>query len=268
MIKARILLMTLPLALGVVLIKLLLLPHWMLNGTPASQLVEISDLSVVFTGAFFVMALMLTGTMSDFKESEKIPGEVASNLEAIQDWCILAFRAPRSGNSELAKEPMDKRMVQHTLGEVTKGVIDWFQSTKKDSFVVFPLLRKLNGLAYYFAERGADKEAIKGIQENTNAMRKQISRAYAISKTSFISSAYVLLRSILFFVLLLLLITKFKSPAAEMVASLCLSFIFIYLYHLIIGLDDPFEGSGGDTDVDLRPLERFQTRLGDDFLNH
>jgi hypothetical protein len=268
MIKVRILLKTIPFVIGTILLKVFVLSQIRFGETPASQLIEISDLSVVFTGAFFVMALMLTGTMSDFKESEKIPGEVSSNFEAIQDWSILAFRAPRTGNTELSKEPLDKAYVHRTLSEVTTGIIEWFRSEKKDSFVVFPLLRRFNEMAYYFAERGVDKEAIKGIQENTNAMRKQISRAYAISKTSFVSSAYTLLRSILFFVLTLLLITKFKTPAAEILASLCLSFIFIYLYHLIIGLDDPFEAMAGDTDVELRPLEKFQARLGDDFMKN
>jgi hypothetical protein len=263
-----IVLKTLPLAFALVLIKWLALSQVTWNDQPLSQLVEISDLSVVFTGAFFVMALMLTGTMSDFKESEKIPGEVASNLEAIQDWCIMAFRAPRTGNAELSKEALDRVHVHRTLSEVTAGLIIWFRSPQKDSFVVFPLLRRINGLAYYFAERGVDKEAVKGIMENTNTMRKQVSRAYAISKTSFLASAYVLLRAILFFVLLLLAITKFKSTSAELLATLCLSFIFIYLYHLIVGLDDPFEDKAGGTDVELRPLERYKARLGHDLMTH
>jgi hypothetical protein len=265
---SRILIRTIPLALVMVIIKVFLLPIFQVNGADLSALVEISDLSVVFTGAFFVMALMLTGTMTDFKESEKIPGEISANFEAIQDWSILGFKAPRTGTSDLSKEPLDKAYVHQTISEVTYGVIQWFRTAKKDSRVVFPLLRRLNGIAYYFAERGVDKEAIKGIQENTNAMRKQISRAYAISRTSFLSSAYVLLNAILTFVLALLLITKFKTPSAEYMATFILAFIFIYLYHLIIDLDDPFSTIEGSTDVELRPLEKFHSRLGDDFLKY
>jgi len=268
LVKIKILLKTIPLALAVLLLKLFVLSQFNIGELSISALIEISDLSVVFTGAFFVMALMLTGTMTDFKESEKIPGEISSNFEAIQDWSILAFRAPRSGSSELCKEPLDKTYVHNTIKEVTAGVIAWFKTPNKDSKVVFPMLRKLNGLAYYFAERGADKESIKGIQENTNAMRKQISRAYSISKTSFLSSAYVLLNGILTFILILLSVTKFKTPMAEIMATFILAFIFIYLYHLIIGLDDPFMDSSGQTDVELRTLERFQERLGDDFMQN
>ena len=49
-----------------------------------------------------------------------------------------------------------------------------------------------NEIVYYFTERGVDKEAIKGIQENTNAMLKQLTRAYTISRNKSIKSAYIL----------------------------------------------------------------------------
>ena len=39
----------------------------------------------------------------------------------------------------------------------------------------------------------------------------------------------------------------------------------MYLYFLIIGIDDPFNASG-DTEVDLKPINRFIVRLKDGFL--
>lgn len=264
--KIRILLKTIPFAILIVIVKMYVISSLIIFNTPLNNLIEISDLSAVFTGAFFVMALMLTGTMTDFKESEKIPGEVASNFEAIQDWAILAFKAPRTGSNELSKEALNKDYIHKTLSDVSIGMKNWFESPQKDSFIIFPLIRKLNDISYYFAERGVDKEAVKGIQENTNAMRKQVSRAYAISKTTFLSSAYVLLLGILSFVVILLLITKFKTTSAEIMVTLFISFVFIYLYQLILTLDDPFMSYKGKTAVELRPLERFIERLGNDFF--
>ena len=40
------------------------------NGIIFNALIEISDISIVFTGAFFVVGLLLAATMTDFKESE------------------------------------------------------------------------------------------------------------------------------------------------------------------------------------------------------
>jgi hypothetical protein len=56
--------------------------------------------------------------------------------------------------------------------------------------------------------RSVDKEAIKeGIEKNTNAIRKQLTRAYSISKNNFIKPAYTLLKSILVILFLLLIST-------------------------------------------------------------
>jgi hypothetical protein len=45
-----------------------------------------------------------------------------------------------------------------------------------------------------------------------------------------------------------------------------ITFLFCYLYLLISGLDDPFDIFNGDTNVDLKPIDRFKQRLDSDFL--
>ncbi|HLP64799.1 hypothetical protein [Flavobacterium sp.] len=235
-------------------------------GQDFHDLIELSDITIIFTGAFFVFGLLLAATMSDFKESERIPGEIASNLEAIKDWIYLSFKAPRTGTTDLCKEELNKEYLRNELITITDGIISWIYSKAKDSSVIFPLIRKSNEIAYYFAERGVDKEAIKGIQENTNAMRKQLTRAYSISRNNFVRPAYILLQSILFIVMTLLLITKFKTTAADYFVTSTITFLFCYLYLLIVGLDDPFDISSGEIDVDLKPIDRFRQRLVSDFL--
>jgi len=237
-----------------------------LYGQDFHDLIELSDITIIFTGAFFVFGLLLAATMTDFKESEKIPGEIAANLEAIKDWIYLALRAPRTGTSDLCKEELNNTFLRQEMLTITDGIISWIYSSGKDSTIIFPLIRKSNEIAYYFAERGVDKEAIKGIQENTNAMRKQLTRAYSISRNNFIKPAYTLLQSILFIVMSLLLITKFKTIVADYLVTSAITFLFYYLYLLISGLDDPFDVSDGETDVDLKPIDRFKQRLLSDFL--
>lgn len=236
-------------------------------GQDFHDLIEVSDITIIFSGAFFVFGLLLAATMSDFKESERIPGEVASNLEAIKDWIYLAMRAPRTGTTDLCKEELNQPFLREQLLTITDGIISWIYSKEKDSNVIFPLIRNSNEIAYYFAERGVDKEAIKGIQENTNAMRKQLTRAYSISRNNFIAPAYTLLRSILFIVMVLLLITKFKSNSADYFVTSAVTFLFTYLYLLISGLDDPFDITNDEIDVDLKPIDRFKQRLEADFLS-
>lgn len=253
-------------AIAVLGIKNFIFKHLSLYGQDFHDLIELADISIIFTGAFFVFGLLLAATMTDFKESEKIPGEIASNLEAIKDWIYLAFRAPRTGTSDLCRQELNPVFLRQEMIAITNGIVEWINSNGKDSNVIFPLIRKSNEIAYYFAERGVDKEAIKGIQENTNAMRKQLTRAYSISRNNFIKPAYTLLHSILFIVMSLLLITKFKSPSADYLVTSAITYLFCYLYLLISGLDDPFDIFNGDTNVDLKPIDRFRQRLVSDFL--
>ena len=261
----RILFYVLPISISVVLIKFLVFSKIKINNQLLSDLIESSDISIVFTGAFFVMGLLLAGVMTDFKESEKIPGEIASNLEAIQDWIFLAFKAPRTGTSELSKEELDKAYLKTELTSGGNQILNWLNSKEKDSLKIFPLIRKFNSIAYYFAERGVDKESIKGIQENTSAMRKQLTRAYIIARTSFIGPAYILVKGILFLIVILLILTKFKTLVAGILVTFSLSFLFFYLYFLIVGLDNPFDGSGDDKEIDFMPIDRFIKRIEDNF---
>ncbi|MFM1770509.1 MAG: hypothetical protein RJA22_3038 [Verrucomicrobiota bacterium] len=254
-------------ATAIVVTKAFVLSHYKWRNEPCSGLVEISDTTVVFTGAFFVMGLMLGGTLTDYKESERIPGETAGHLEAIQDWTLLAIRAPRSSSAPRAAEPINGTALLRNLREVAGTILHWLGSKEKDSKAIFPALRRLNESAYQLAELGADKEAVKGIQENTNALRRQLTRAYSISRTHFLVPASVLLRGMLLPVILFLLITKFKTPAAAVFVSGSLAFTFFYLYQLIIGLDDPFDRQSEHGGITTQPLDRFVERLDSHLQN-
>lgn len=45
--------------------------------------IDFSDLAPVLTGGVFLIGLMLNGVLSDYKESEKIPGELACSFETM-----------------------------------------------------------------------------------------------------------------------------------------------------------------------------------------
>lgn len=221
-------------------------------------LIEFSDISAIFTGAFFVMGLLLAGTLSDFKESEKIPGEIACNLEAINDWIHLGVEVNKvSANPKI----VDENDYYETVKETTQNIINWLQSSEKDSKIIFNLLKKFNDIGLEFVKNSFDKESVKGIQENTNVLRKQLTRTYTITRTDFVNSAYILLKCILFITIPLLLICQFKSTLGSMVVTASISFIFLYLYFFIKGLDNPFDINDTDTTVNLIPLLRFYDRI-------
>lgn len=56
------------------------------------EFLSINDLfSGIVAGNVFLMGFLLSAVMSDYKESEKIPGEIAASLSTIYTECITLF---------------------------------------------------------------------------------------------------------------------------------------------------------------------------------
>lgn len=101
---------TLPLVAAVVGVKVLLK-----NVADYQGSVEFSDIAAVLTAVAFLIGFMLAGTMSDYKEAEKIPGDLACALEAVEE--TLAFAAMRKN--------LDVRNVRARMLEVTTAMVEY-----------------------------------------------------------------------------------------------------------------------------------------------
>ena len=77
MIKWKLMLTSVPYMLGVIAIN-----YVISNILGFEGIIEFADVGLVLTGGIFLVGFMLAGTMSDFKESEKLPAELACTLEA------------------------------------------------------------------------------------------------------------------------------------------------------------------------------------------
>jgi hypothetical protein len=229
------------------------------------ELITISDISVILTGAFFTIGIILAGTMADFKESEKIPGEIASNLESIEDHLLLAIHLSKQRKSNT---PIDTRYIYNSLVELSNATLEWFKSSDKHSKTIFDAIRKGNELTYFIANQEGGRDVLRGLQEGLNQLRKNVNRAYYISRTNFLTPVFYLLLIIVSCLLIILTICKFNSSFAGYFVTGIGTFIFIYLLQLIRGLDDPFDFERDDVKVSLLPLERFKDRIHDSFYKN
>src|SRR5687768_9941005 len=48
-------------------------------------ILEFTEVAVVLSGGVFLLGFMLAGTMGDYKEAEKMPGEIVTGLETIEE---------------------------------------------------------------------------------------------------------------------------------------------------------------------------------------
>lgn len=220
-------------------------------------LIEFSDVGAILTAAALLIGLMMSGVMSDYKESEKLPAEVACSLETIEETLTWA----KSSRPHLDIAPLRK-----ILAEVTNDLVDWFLR-KRGHAQNFQALEKLNTLVHELDRAGATNPASRLLGE-LHTLRKLVTRIGVISRTGFLASGYALLDVLVLAVLFLVFLATFKGGKANIAKYVILSFVpltYIYMVRLIRDLDDPFEYEEtgirhGAAEVELFPLQEYQSR--------
>ncbi len=218
-----------------------------------------SDLNVIFTALVFIMGFILAGTITDFKEAERLPGEIACQLEIMEDWfveaAVIADRTegyPREGPTQCELLGAVRDSAHETLA--------WLQSADKRSEDIFPAVKRLDEQIKRLERAGLDRITVRMLGD-VNQLRRGVTRAYTIARTEFMGSAYALFEFFLAFVFLLLLACSFRTPVVAAVVTSFLSLTYWYLYRLIRDIDNPFDFGQGHTEVSLQPLERYVVRI-------
>jgi hypothetical protein len=216
-------------------------------------LVKFSEIGIVITGGVFLIGFMLAGTMADYKESERLPAELACAIETIEDTLFLAHRF--KGGFEL-------QLVRSQLQEVTEYLLRWFKNSATDEEVH----NRINGITDIAvtlekAAVGAIAARVTGEQHN---LRKIFSRVNVIRKTNFLSTGYALLQVLSVVIIVLLMISKFENEVVSIIIVCFITQIFVYMLRLIHDVDQPFEyspvGKAQAADIDLFPLLEYQKR--------
>jgi predicted membrane chloride channel (bestrophin family) len=215
------------------------------------------ELSPLLAGAIgaevFILGFLLNGTASDFKEAEKLPGEVASSLETIADECLITH--------EELKLPEATTCLRQ-LVEISRSVRLWLIHDRGLDDVLSDI-RALNGSYRVFAPviQAGFTTRLKSEQ---SAIRKLVLRMDTIRRTSYVAAGYLIAEVTAVLLMFVLVVTDLGAIAPTLVLVGLISYLLIYLVSLIRDLDNPFEytdGRPGAADVNLDVLERNEDRL-------
>ncbi len=198
---------------------------------------EIITLNALFTslvaGTIFLIGFLISGVLSDYKESEKIPSELSACLESLYD---ESYTIAKSKNSKAAKELIE---YQKTFVASLK---DWFYKKEKTQ----NLLKKLSKMGDYFVE--LEKEGVQAgfiikMKNEQNNIRKAILRIHTIRDTDFIASAYAIVEALAFFIILGMILIKIDPFYESLFFTILVTFLLSYMIFLIKDLDNPFDYS-------------------------
>ncbi len=215
-------------------------------------IIDFSDVGIVLNGGVFLIGFMLAGTLTDFKESERLPADLACSLEAIEEAFVQAG---------VGRPAIDVAAGRYAIFDVTTTLHAWLHK-ETDKSAHYAALGRLADELYILEGKGAGPHATRGLRDLA-ALRRTVARIDVISRTGFIASGYALLEVVASGIILLLMISKFKSVVAELIICGFVTLIYVYMIKLIRDIDDPFEysGNGGAADVNLFPLVEYRSRL-------
>ncbi len=196
------------------------------------------------SSVLFVMGFLLSATISDYKESERIPAEFAANLEDMYD----------DAASIHASYPVfDLQAYRAQLRKIAEG---FAHDARKKSYDARNDIRKLT--PYFIAmEKGKvpPNFIVKLKQQQTTLLRLR-HRVNYIQKIKFIPSATMLGRTIVALILLLLLLTNVDPFYGSMAIVGIVSYVLVFMLLLIDVISLPFHEEGKTRDdVSLFLLE-------------
>ncbi|MEI6072366.1 MAG: hypothetical protein WCS31_11285 [Verrucomicrobiae bacterium] len=217
---------------------------------------EILSINPLFSGIVaanvFLMGFLLSGVLADFKESERLPGELGACLENLaQEVSGIRFAKP------------DARVGPCLIlvSQLSRDILSWFHKKHRTS----ELMDHLNELTPQFAamEQWAQATLVARLKQEQSNLRRSITRIHTIRETSFISSGYLLADLITILLCVGLILAKIEPFYESLFFVGVISYLMIYLLLLIRDLDNPFGyyDSHSGEDVSLKPLEDTTLRL-------
>lgn len=220
------------------------------------SVVDFSDIGAVLTAAALIIGFMLAGVISDYKESERLPGEMATTLETIDDVIIAGSRAGK---------PFDAREFRRRYHAVIAVVTDWFMN-RGTVASCYQALHIMNDLIADLERAGLGAVYVSRCLSEQHNLRKIITRIDVIRRTQFIQTGYALLQMFVITSIALLVFSNFRNWQVQFLVIGTLAMIYMYLLRLIRDLDNPFEYEGGfvegaTADVSPHPVLELRDRL-------
>jgi hypothetical protein len=207
----------------------------------------------IVTANIFLLGFLLAGVLTDYKESEKLPGELASSIEAIADECMILYRSTK------AKPAQD--CLVYILG-LMDSINGWFHKKERTR----SLMDKLSGFNDFFLafESLTQANFIARLKQEQSAIRRMLTRIHTIRETSFVSAGYAIAEAITVFLIIGLMFVKMEPFYEALFFISAIAFLQIYMIALIKDLDNPFEfyvKERGADEISLKPLDDLRQRL-------
>lgn len=215
------------------------------------EIVTLSTLhGSVLTGAFFVLGFILSATIADYKESEKIPAEIASAVHNMYDDAV-------SIHDQYPKFSMTgfTRKLHRIAASVGEDMRNRSYDTQED-------ISALSEEFLAMERAGVPANFIVKLKQQQAQLSRVLLRVAYIQRIRFVPSAMILARCVTALSLLLIMITEIEPFYGGLAVVAIIAVIFAYVLQLIELISVPFHPEGKTRDdVSMFLVEHVRRRL-------
>lgn len=217
------------------------------------DILPVTNLITAFiSGAIFTIAIIYSGTLIDYKESEKIPGEIATSLRTFYS------------DLELVRVP-DKALVkgmQEKTAALLRCINTNFRNNAWDLDEMDKAIDTINADISKLVDLNVPPNFVIKLKTEMTTIDRLSHRIKTIADTSFIPAAYAIAELAAVGVIILLLFIKLDPYYEGVVIFTVLCMLLTALLMLIKDMDNPFEvGKNSYADVDLFLLWDLEKKL-------
>jgi len=238
---------TIPLVIGIVLVKFV-------THDLGYQFLTLNSLfTAIISANIFLIGFLVSGTLVDYKESEKLPGDLAASLEAMADEGLIIYQN---------KKTVEAKNYLLKLSTFSDALVNWFYKKETTNDLMSKLLSFNDDFLKF--ENQTQANFIVRMKQEQNSVRRMVNRIRTIRDTSFLGTGYAI-AEIITTVLIIGFIFLDMNPFYESMFFVSfVSFILIYMIYFIKDLDNPFGYNKEDSlveEVSLKPILDTQKRL-------
>lgn len=190
----------------------------------------------VLSSATFVIGFLLSATITDYKESERIPAEFAANIEDMY------------ADAEVIHGSYPDFDLEGFRAQLQNITYKFDREARNASRGVSEKIRALNPYFGQMEKAGVPANFIVKLKQQQVLLLRHRKRVTYIQRIKFIPSATLLSQSIVAFVIGLLILTNVDPFWGSIAIIGIISYVLIYMMLLIKVISTPFHTAGQTRD--------------------
>ena len=211
--------------------------------------------SAMVASTVFLLGFLLNGVLTDFKESEKIPGELATSLQSLK----LEIQAIQAYHPEARVAA-----ALEAVAGLGHYLIDWFMERITTEQILLSYERAHGEVVNAAVQFKGDASTLRGrLMQDMAVILQKINRVQTIRDTTFVPLVYWMADIAVVLLFGGLVMARSENIIESVFFLGVISFILILLLRLIDDIDNPFGLSDLDSaeDVSIKLLEHTVDRL-------